>query len=121
MTKTKKILTWLPLVFLGLPLIAAGAAKLASVPELHASFSAMGLPTWFGYFIGLAEVSAGIAMFIPKLTALAGLGVIPIMLGATYYHIAYDVPSPVPALIFLILAIYAVVLRKQEAIWLPFK
>ncbi len=121
MNKVKNILTWVPLVLLGLPLIGAGGAKLAGVPELHASFSAMGLPEWFGYFIGLAELSAGIAMFTPRLTALAGLGLIPIMLGASYYHIAYNVPSAVPSFIFLLLAVYAIVLRKKEAIWFPLK
>lgn len=121
MSKMKTALTWLPLVLLGLPLIGAGGAKLAGVPELHASFSAMGLPTWFGYFIGLAELLAGIAMFMPRLTALAGVGLVPIMLGAAYYHIAYNVPSAVPAIVFLLLAIYAVAIRKQNAIWLPFK
>ncbi|MEZ9056861.1 DoxX family protein [Vibrio pelagius] len=120
MNKAKKIVPWLPLVLLGVSLIGAGGAKLAGVPELHASFSAMGLPVWFGYFIGLAELLAGGAMFVPRLTALSGLCLIPIMIGAAYYHIAYGVPSAIPSFVFLALALYAIVLRKKEAIWFPF-
>lgn len=119
MSKVKTVISWLPLVILGLPLIGAGAAKLAGVAELHASFNQMGLPTWFGYFIGLAELAAGIAMFVPRWTALAAMGIIPIMLGAAYYHVVYNVPSAVPSFVFLALAIYAIVLRKKNAIWFP--
>lgn len=119
MSKTKTILSWLPLVLLGLPMLFAGGAKLAGVPELHTSFSQLGLPTWFGYFIGLAEFAAGIAIFTKRWSALAATGLIPIMLGATYYHIAFDVPSAIPSLVFIILAVYAIVLRKKEAIWYP--
>lgn len=121
MNKLKITLSWLPLVLLGLSMIMAGAGKLAGVPELHASFAAMGLPEWFGYFIGLAELLAGIAMFVRKWTALAAFGLIPIMIGATYYHIAYQVPSAVPAIVFIILAVYAVIVRKKEANWYPFQ
>ena len=119
MNKLKITLYWLPFVLLGLSMIMAGGAKLAGVPELHASFAKMGLPEWFGYFIGLAELLAGIAMFIRKWTALAATGLIPIMMGATYYHIAYEVPSAVPSIVFIALAIYAVIARKRDAIWYP--
>lgn len=119
MNKLKITLSWLPFVLLGLSMIMAGGAKLSGVPELHASFAKMGLPEWFGYFIGLAELLAGIAMFIRKWTALAATGLIPIMIGATYYHIAYEVPSAVPSIVFIALAVYAVIARKRDAIWYP--
>lgn len=119
MSKVKKVMSWLPLILLGLPLIGAGGAKLAGIEQLHASFAQMGLPQWFGYFIGLAELAAGIAMFVPRWTALAATGLIPIMIGAAYFHITYAVPSPVPSFIFLVLALYAIAFRKRDAIWYP--
>ncbi|GHE78730.1 hypothetical protein GCM10011501_03230 [Thalassotalea profundi] len=115
----KKMLLWVPLVLLGLVMILAGGAKLAGLPELHDSFAKMGLPEWFGYFIGLAELLAGIAMFVRKWTALAATGLIPVMIGSTYYHIAYEVPSAVPSVIFIGLAVYAIFIRKKDAIWYP--
>ncbi|MEP4891669.1 MAG: DoxX family protein [Aliiglaciecola sp.] len=115
----KKMLRWVPLVLLGLVMILAGGAKLAGLPEVHDSFAKMGLPEWFGYFIGLAELLAGIAMFVRKWTALAATGLIPVMIGAAYYHITYEVPSAIPAVIFIGLAVYAIFIRKQDAIWYP--
>lgn len=113
------VLKWVPLVLLALPMIAAGGAKLAGVPELHQSFATMGLPSWFGYFIGAAEVAGGIGLLIPRLSALAATGLAPIMAGAVYFHIAYAVPSFVPALVFLVLCGYAIAIQRKKAIWYP--
>ena len=114
-----KLLPWLAIILLGLPMIIAGSAKLAGVPELHQSFALLGLPKWFGYFIGLAELAAGIAVFVKRMSALAALGLVPIMLGAAYFHVAYAVPSAVPALVFILLSLGVIYYRRSDAIWFP--
>jgi putative oxidoreductase len=50
---------------------AAGVAKLLGVPYVHSSFPKLGLPVWFGYFIGLCEVLGSIGLLMPPLSALA--------------------------------------------------
>ncbi|MBT1443661.1 DoxX family protein [Shewanella sp. JM162201] len=120
MSKLKDILKFTPIVLLALPMLGFGAAKLAGVPELHRAFHAMNLPTWFGYFIGAAEFAAGIGLLLPRWSALAATGLIPIMLGAAGFHIAFKVPSPLPALIFIALCVYIINLRRKDAIWYPF-
>lgn len=106
MNTLKKSIYWLALSLLALSMIAAGAGKLAGVAELHVSFQSMSLPTWFGYFIGLLEFLAGISLFITKLRAIAALSLMPVMIGAAYYHIVYNAPSAIPALLFLVLSLY---------------
>lgn len=115
----EKILLWVPLVLLGLIMILAGGAKIAGLSKVHASFAKMGLPEWIGYFIGGAALLAGIAMFVHKWTALAPSGVIPVMIGAVYFHITYEEPAAIPAVIFIGLAVYAIFIRKKDAIWFP--
>ena len=86
---------------------AGGAAKLAGVPYVHSSFPKLGLPAWFGYFIGVCEVLGCIALFVRPLRALAALGIAIIMVGATYYHAVYTpVFQTIPALILLVLSAY---------------
>ena len=51
--------------------------------------------------------------------ALAATGIIPIMLGAFYFHVTYEVPSPAPAVVFIVLAAYAIYFRRNQAIWYP--
>jgi putative oxidoreductase len=83
---------------------AAGIAKLAGVPYVHSSFPKLGLPSWFGYFIGACEVLGPIALLIRPLRALAALGIGIIMIGATYYHAVYTpVVQAAPAFVLLIL------------------
>ena len=121
MSKLKTMAPTVLAVLFAIPMILAGLAKIAGTPELHQSFEMMGLPEWFGYFIGLAELLGGIGLLVSRFSALASLALIPIMLGAAYFHIVYAVPSAIPAIAFTLLAIIVVYLKREEAIWLPFK
>lgn len=119
MSKMKTVGKWIPNLLLALPMMAAGTAKLLGVEAVHQSFQIMGLPDWFGYFIGAAELAGGLGLLIPKLSALAATGLVPIMLGAAYFHIAYDVPPALPSIVFFALAIYTILMRKKQASWYP--
>lgn len=102
-------------IIAALILLGAGGAKLAGVPEVHQSFSLLGLPKWFGYFIGTCEVAAAIGLFIRPLTALAALGVSFIMLGAIYFHVNYPpLAAGIPSMILLLLCIYIFMKKKSE-------
>lgn len=95
-----------PFLFFILPALAfaaAGIGKLMSVPMLHQSFSMMGLPGWFGYFIGSCELAGAVGLLLPQTRKLAASGLVIIMLGAVYFHVTYAVPSPVPAMVLLVL------------------
>lgn len=98
---------WVAIALVVLYVGAGGAAKLAGVPYVHSSFPKLGLPGWFGYFIGACEVLGCIALLIRPLRALAALGIGIIMVGATYYHAVYTpVLQAAPAFILLILSAY---------------
>ena len=86
---------------------AAGVAKLMGVPMVHQSFGILGLPSWFGYFIGAAEVAGAVGLFIPKLSRLAALGLAIIGAGAVYFHIMHTpISAGVPAIVVLVLAAF---------------
>lgn len=119
MNKLIQILPKSLTVLLAIPMILAGGLKVAGTPELHQSFAMMGLPEWFGYFIGLAELVGGLGLLVSRFASLASAALMPIMIGAAYFHIAYNVPSAAPALVFLILAGIVTYLRRKEAIWFP--
>ncbi len=96
-------------------LVVAGGAKLAGVPEVHQSFSILGLPKWFGYFIGACEIAAAVGLYIKPLTALAALGVSIIMLGAVYFHVLYTpIAIGIPSLILLLMSVYIFWTKKSE-------
>ncbi len=93
-SKLRTYALWIAIALVVLYVGAGGAAKLASVPYVHSSFPKLGLPAWFGYFIGACEVLGCIALFIRPLRALAALGIGIIMIGATYYHSVYTPVVP---------------------------
>jgi putative oxidoreductase len=104
---------------IALVLLGAGGAKLAGIPELHQSFHLLGLPEWFGYFIGACEIAGAVGMFITPLSALAALGIAMIMGGAIYFHILHTpLTEGIPALIVLALCFY--VFQKTKVMMLKF-
>lgn len=112
-------LIWAAIGLAALAYVAAGAAKLAGVPEMHASFAALGLPGWFGYFIGACEIAGAIGLFIRPLSGLAAMGLAIIMVGALYFHVTHTPMSAgLPALILLLLDIY--IIRKRRGAMFKF-
>ncbi|MFC5949479.1 DoxX family protein [Pseudonocardia lutea] len=56
--------------------------KLGADPQNVAGFEAMGLGTTGMYLIGALELAGAIAMFVPRLTGLAALCFVALMIGA---------------------------------------
>lgn len=96
--------------------VAAGGMKLSGAEEMHASFAMMGLPVWFGYLIGAAEVAGGIGIWVKKVNWLAAAGLVIIMLGAVYFHVTYTpIAAGIPALVLGVFAAVIFVAKRKEA------
>lgn len=114
--KTRKLTLTIAMSLVALIMLAGGGAKLAGVPQMHASFAALGLPNWFGYFIGACEVAGAIGLFVRQLSALAASGIAAIMVGAVYFHVAHTpVAQAIPAVVVLVLCGYIVQQRRAGA------
>ena len=111
----RKYALWAAMGLVALVLLPAGAAKLAGVPQMHASFAALGLPVWFGYFIGACEVAGAVGIFVRKVSIAAAGGICIIMLGALYFHATHTpLVQGIPALVVLLLCLYIVARRRQQ-------
>lgn len=116
MSKPKKIMLWASLGLASLAFAAAGAAKLAGVEAVHASFATMGLPAWFGYFIGMCELAGAVGLWLRRTSPFASAGLFIIMLGATYFHVVYEaVPNAIPAIVLAVLTAFIFMTRKAES------
>lgn len=115
MSKLKDLLLLVAIVVTALYIGGGGVAKLVGIPYVHSSFPKLGLPTWFGYFIGTCEVLGSIALFVRSLSALAALGLLVIMIGATYYHATYTpIVQAAPAFVLALLCIYIFFKRRGQ-------
>lgn len=115
MSKVAKYLIFVSLGLCTLAFGAAGAAKLAGVEQMHLSFALMGLPAWFGYFIGASELAGAIGIWFKKLRIYAAGGLLIIMAGAVYFHVVYDaVANAVPAVVLALLLTHILANRAKE-------
>ncbi|NQZ28302.1 MAG: DoxX family protein [Colwellia sp.] len=63
--------------------------ELAEKPELHQIFQVIRLPDWFGYFIGLVELLAGIGLLISRFSVLAGISPCLVLFIAQSFNVVY--------------------------------
>ena len=107
-----KVLTRVLMAIVSVAMIGAGLAKLTGVEMVLVSFATLGLPAWFGTFIGFAEVAGGIALWHRKTSFIAASGLSIIMVGAIYYHIVYTpISEALPAAVLL--AICAWIVKRK--------
>ncbi len=74
-------------VILGLWMLSAGIGKLMVGDEIIAAFHRWALPRWLIVPVGITEVAAAIALFIPKTRRFALAGIVLLMAGAMIVHI----------------------------------
>jgi hypothetical protein len=118
---TLNALLWIVQVLLALLFLFSGTMKL--ILPVEAMAGPIGLPGPFLRFLGIAEVCGALGLILPgvlrvytELTALAGLGLVLIMTGATLLTAATgDVGSAVLPLIAGVLAAFVAYARSYLA------
>ncbi|NCF68121.1 MAG: DoxX family membrane protein [Chloroflexi bacterium] len=89
------IVLWILQILLGLYFLAIGVMHFIVPPGLPAQMSWMyDLPTWLHWISGTAEILGGLGLILPgltkiqtRLTPLAALGLVLVMVGAIIYHL----------------------------------
>lgn len=114
----QKYILWAASGIVTLVMAMGGIGKWSGNEMMHSSFTILGLPSWFGYFIGTCELAGAIGIWVPRLSALAAMGISVIMLGAVYFH-AMNTPlgQAVPAVVVLICCAYIISQRRAQAFW----
>ena len=82
----RNVAAWVLSILLALAFLVAALGKLtgAALPL----FENWGYPAWFATLIGVLELAGAVGLLIPKLARAAILGLVLLMLGAAYTHIA---------------------------------
>ncbi|GAA4030918.1 hypothetical protein GCM10022409_13940 [Hymenobacter glaciei] len=115
----RNIIAWILQALLAAFFIYGGSKKLLNLDGTMTMFGQLGLPGWFGGFIGVAELLGGIGLLIPRTVRLAAIGLIIIMLGAVFMH-ATKIPgglaNGVPAIVSLVLLVVVLVLRSRTEV-----
>ncbi|MEA3136885.1 MAG: hypothetical protein QOC71_1166, partial [Thermoplasmata archaeon] len=107
-SKPRTIVLWSLSVLLTLLFLMSGIGKLtngqtAGGIRFDEQFVAWGLPAWFRFPVGLAEVAGAIGLLVPRLRFFAATGLTLLMAGAVVTHLRIEEYGP--ALVPLTLAI----------------
>ncbi|MDA8586827.1 DoxX family protein [Rhodobacteraceae bacterium] len=107
-----KYLLWGAMAVVSAVMIIGGYAHLTDAKMSHVSFTRLGLPNWFGYFIGACEILGGIGLWLRRTSFLAAIGIGVIMVGAIFYHVSFPPFSAgVPAMMVMLCSIF-IIMRK---------
>jgi uncharacterized membrane protein YphA (DoxX/SURF4 family) len=101
-------------ILLALAFLAAGAAKLASVPAMVQIFDTLGFGQWFRYVTGVVEIAGAVALLIPTYAALGAAWLGITMFFGTLAHLFFLHTSPAPALVLLALSAVIVTLERDQ-------
>ena len=101
-------------ILLALAFLAAGGAKLASVPAMVQIFDTLGFGQWFRYVTGVVEIAGAVALLIPSYAALGAAWLGITMFFGTLAHLFILHTSPAPALVLLALSAVIVTLERSQ-------
>ena len=101
-------------ILLALAFLAAGSAKLASVPMMVQVFDTLGLGQWFRYVTGVVEIVGAVALLIPSYAVLGAAWLGITMFFATLAHLFVLHTSPAPALTLLALSAVIITLGRNQ-------
>lgn len=113
----KKVILYLVIALLSAFFLYFGFTKVSSAAEPVALFTRYGLPTAFMLLIGFCEIAGGIGLWIPRLSVLAAMGLIGVMLGAITMHVIHDpLQHAIPAVVASVLLLLVIYLRRSTPV-----
>jgi uncharacterized membrane protein YphA (DoxX/SURF4 family) len=85
---------WVLQVILALQFVMAGLAKLFGDPAMVEMFATIGIGQWFRYAVGALEVAGAVGVLVPRVSGLAALGLVCLMVGAVLTNLFVLGASP---------------------------
>jgi uncharacterized membrane protein YphA (DoxX/SURF4 family) len=105
--RTGSIARWILQVVLAVQFASGGVLKLIGDANMVDLFTDIGVGQWLRYLVGVCEVAAAIGLLVPRLAALAALGVTGLMAGAVVTNLLIDINPVMPAAYLIIAAAIA--------------
>jgi uncharacterized membrane protein len=97
----------------------AGLAKVFGDPPMVEMFATVGIGQWFRYVVGALEIAGAVGVLVPRLSGLAALGLVCLMVGASLTNVLILGASPLLPLVLLALSALVawVRLRRTRALF----
>ena len=96
---------WALQAVLALMFAMAGLAKVGGDAAMVEMFATIGIGQWFRYVVGALELADAVGVLIPRLSAVAALGLIGLMAGATLTNVFVLGTSPLLPIALMLLSV----------------
>ena len=103
---TQRRMVWGIRILLALAFGAAGASKLAGVPQMVHLFDAVGFGQGFRYLTGAVEILGALLVLVPATAFLGGLLLAATMVGGVATHLLLIGGNPFPAVVLGLLSAF---------------
>lgn len=111
--RTASTTRWVLQVFLAVQFASGGLLKLIGDARMVDLFTDIGLGQWLRYLVGVCEVAAAIGLLVPRLAALAALGLTGLMAGAVVTNLLIGANPAMPAAFLLVAGVIVYSRRAQ--------
>jgi uncharacterized membrane protein len=112
--KAVSIVAWVLQVSLALAIAPGGLLKLIGDPAMVDLFADIGAGQWMRYLVGICELAGGIGLLVPKVRALAAVGLFLLLLGASIINLFVIDESILLSGILALVALVIAYLRRSE-------
>jgi putative oxidoreductase len=114
-TSAVNITLWVAQVLLAAFFAFAGASKLLGEPTVVESFRSIGFGEWFRYLTGTCEFAGAVGLLIPRLSGVAALGLVGVMVGATLTNL-FLLPGMAPVAVVTVLlgVVFGLIARARR-------
>ncbi len=93
---------WVLQALLAFQFVVAGFLKLSGSPTMVEMFATIGIGQWFRYLVGALEIAGAVGVLVPRLSGLAALGLVCLMVGAALTNAVVLGTSPLLPLALLL-------------------
>lgn len=102
--RARNLTLWLFQALLAFQFVVGGFLKLSGDAAMVDMFATIGVGQWFRYAVGLLEIAGAVGLLIPRLSGLAALGLVGLMVGAAATNVLILGTSPWLPIGFLIVS-----------------
>jgi putative oxidoreductase len=112
--RTAAISAWVLQIALAVAIAPGGMLKLIGNPAMVDLFDDIGAGQWLRFCVGACEIAGGVGLLIPRLRALAALGLLLLLVGASVVNLVVIDESPVLSTVLAAVALAILLLRRHE-------
>jgi putative oxidoreductase len=99
-----EVALWVLQFLLAIQFAMAGLAKVFGDQAMVEMFATIGIGQWFRYLVGVLELAGAVGVLIPRLSGLAAMGLVCLMVGAGATNVFILGASPLLPLVLLLLS-----------------